>query len=193
MNLKPVETLVSTYRSILRRNEFPWIIKPLLFEYGHSLRLGYRIWIYFGTETASQAMKALQAVAIWDRYFSDLPTYILLSSILLVGLASPVAFMLDNYKSARIYEAAISGGQFFLVAGFLAAITALSLPIRSWRLALAGSLWALAIGTRLILVLPVGFMVLMVAWSILRANHRSFEKVTLLIPLGCRSCLVLQV
>jgi hypothetical protein len=57
------------------------------------------------------------------------------------------------------------GGQFFLIAGFLVALSALDKSAFSnSRLMLLGSLWALAIGTRLTLLLPIGFMVLTVAY-----------------------------
>jgi len=129
-------------------------------------------------------LQCLLAVVIWDRFFSNMPKFILWLSILLVGLASPVTFMLDSYKSARIYEAAITGGQFFLVGGFFAALTALNHPKSHWRLVLAGTLWALAIGSRLILALPVGFMTLMVGWWILSRDGWSFQNIIHLIPLG---------
>ncbi len=129
-------------------------------------------------------LQCLLAVVIWDRFFSNMPKFILWLSILLVGLACPLTFMLDSYKSARIYEAAIVGGQFFLVGGFFAALTALNHSKSGWRLALAGTLWALAFGSRLILALPVGFMTLMTGWWILSKDGWSFQKITRLIPLG---------
>lgn len=153
------------------------LIHPII-----SWRLG-DLQLLFGFLNGVFILQCLLAVAIWDRFFSDLPKYILWLSILLVGLVSPATFMLDHYRGARIYEAAITGGQFFLVGGFITAITALGYTVSRWRLAFAGTLWALAIGTRLILALPIGFMVLMVTWWILSVNHWSFKKITELIPL----------
>jgi hypothetical protein len=153
------------------------LIHPII-----SWRLG-DLQLLFGFLTGVYILQCLLAVAIWDRFFSDLPKYILWLSILLVGLVSPATFMLDHYRGARIYEAAITGGQFFLVGGFIVAITALGYTISRWRLAIAGTLWALAIGTRLILALPIGFMVFMVTLWILSVNHWSFKKITVLLPL----------
>jgi len=147
-----------------------------------SWRLG-DLQLLFGFLTGVFILQCLLAVAIWDRFFSDLPKYILWISILLVGLASPATFMLDSYRGARIYEAAITGGQFFLVAGFIALLIALMSPVSRWKLAFAGTLWALAIGSRLTVALPIGFMVLMVAWWILGVNQWSFKKSTELLPL----------
>jgi hypothetical protein len=127
-------------------------------------------------------LQCLLAVAIWDRFFRDLPKYILWLSIMLMGLAGPATFMLDSTRSARIYEAAITGGQLFLVSGFIVLLTALRPPISQWRFACAGILWACAIGTRLILAVPIGFMVLMAGWWNLSVNHRSFKKIADLMP-----------
>ena len=140
--------------------------------------------LLFGFLTGLFILQSFLAVIIWDRFFSSMPKYILWLSILLLGLACPATFMLDNYNSARIYEAAITGGQFFLMSGFLMAISALSHTGSCWRLVLAGTLWALAFGTRLILALPVGFMALTVAWWMLVKDGWSFKKVSRLIPLG---------
>jgi hypothetical protein len=148
-----------------------------------SWRLG-DLQLLFGFLIGVYIMQCLLAVVIWDRFFSDLPKYILWLSILLIGLASPATFMLDSSRGARIYEAAITGGQFFLISGFIAAITALGPPISRWRLAGAGILWALAIGSRLTLALPVGFMVLMVTGWIVWLNHWSLRKGIELLPLS---------
>jgi hypothetical protein len=75
------------------------------------------------------------------------------------------------------------GGQFFLLGGFLAAVTALGPPLRPLRLAVAGALWALAVGTRATLLVPVGFMALMAAWWVLDADQRWLKKLTDLVPL----------
>ncbi len=140
--------------------------------------------LLFGFLTGIFILQCLLTVVIWDRLFTDLPKYILWLLILLVGLASPATFMLDSSRGARIYEAAVTGGQFFFVSGFIVVVTALGPPISRWRLAFAGILWALAIGTRLTLALPIGFMVLMVAWWILSINDWSFKRIIELFPLG---------
>jgi hypothetical protein len=155
-----------------------FLIHPII-----SWRLG-DLQLLFGFTTGLYILECLLALVIWDRFFSTMPKYILWLSILLVGLVCPLTFMLDNHNSARIYEAAITGGQFFLVGGFLVALTTLDHPNPRWRLALAGALWALAVGTRLILALPVGFMALTVAWWMLCKDGLSFKKASRLIPLG---------
>ena len=112
-------------------------------------------------------------ISVWDRFFSGLPRWMLQISLLLAGLACPLTFMLAGFKGARIYEAAISGGQFFLLAGFLVVLTVLNKPgySSSWRLLLAGTLWIFSFGSRLTLVFSIAFIVLMVAYWFYRARQ----------------------
>jgi hypothetical protein len=133
-------------------------------------------------------MQVFFAVSIWDRFFQLLPQWMLVTAILVIGLSSPVTFMLDNISGARIYEAAVAGAQFFLMGGFLAAFSAWAGKMQAWKFFLAGVLWALAVGTRQTVVLAVGFMTLMLAISILKSDHPLSQKVKnfsmLILPLA---------
>ncbi len=131
-------------------------------------------------------LQTMLILTIWNRYFHNLPKWTLYISILLMGLAGPLILLRHNYESAKIYETSITGGQFFLMGGLLVALTAITRSsTSSWRLATAGILWDLAIGTRQILAAPVGFMILMLTFWIFRANAWSLKKTTAqLIPLG---------
>lgn len=128
-------------------------------------------------------LQCLFAVLVWDRWFKALPKYLLWTSILVMGLANPVTFVLNNHQGARIYEASIMGGQFFLVSGFLTALAALGPPTSRGRLMLAGGLWALALGTRLNLALPAGVLALLVTAWILKFNEGSGRKLSQVIAL----------
>ena len=123
-------------------------------------------------------------IGIWDRFFRTLPKWLLFVSILVAGLASPTTFMLDNVNSGRIYEAAITGGQFFFMIALLMMLSAPNQFISNWRLALVSVLWALAIGTRLTLAVPIAVMTMIVAFRILSSQNRSFSKITKLASLG---------
>jgi len=91
-------------------------------------------------------------IHLWQRFFSMLPTWQLALGILLMGLAPPFTRMLAH---PFIHEAAIAGGQFFLMGGLLLSVSALIPPSFSARkLVAAGILWACAIGTRVMLVFP---------------------------------------
>jgi hypothetical protein len=119
-------------------------------------------------------LQSLLAITLWERFFHNLPKWMLALSIFVLGMTIPWLYMLINEPNGRIYEAAVAGAQFFLMGGLLAAVIACSEPTASsWWLALTGFLWALAIGTRLIIVLPIGFISLMVAYRIWKTSRSS--------------------
>jgi hypothetical protein len=122
-------------------------------------------------------MQSFLAISIWDRIFSNLPRWVLLVSILVIGLSSPVTFMLTNQIGARIYEAAATGAQFFLVGGFVVAFSALNGTLRAWKLMLAGALWALAVGTRQTVLPAVCIMALTLLLATLKRETSTFQKV----------------
>jgi hypothetical protein len=127
--------------------------------------------------------QSLLIINIWERFFPDIPKWIVTLSVFVAGLISPTLWLLSQPK---IYETAIAGGQFFFIAGLLSAIIALDHPVpSSWRLALAGIFWALAVGTRSVLVFPIAFLTLMIVYWFYRIYHRSFRKLAIgFIPLG---------
>jgi hypothetical protein len=139
----------------------------------------------FGFVCGIFLLQTLLLYFLWKQYFGRLPRWILYLTILLMGLAGPLMLLRHNYESARIYEASISGAQFFFVGGLLVSLTALRRSwLSNWKLAIAGFLWTLAIGTRQTVVVPVGFVVLILGLWILKINDWSFKKSTQLIPLG---------
>ncbi len=130
-------------------------------------------------------LQYLLMITIWDRFFGHLPKWILAVSIFVVGLIVPWTYILVNEPNGRIYEAAISGAQFFLMGGFLVVVLALNRPVpSSLALALAGFSWALAIGTRLTVALPIGFIVFMVVVWIWKTPQSSVSLVLKLTSLG---------
>ncbi len=142
-------------------------------------------YLAFGFVCGTFLAQFFLVVAIWRRFFYNLPKWTLQMSLLLVGLAGPAIFMRHNYDIAKIYEAAITGGQFFLMWGFLALYNAMIKPSPSWKLlTLTGCLWALAIGTRLVLVLPVGAMTLTTCYFIFKSNGWEFKNINKILPLA---------
>jgi hypothetical protein len=113
-------------------------------------------------------------LSVWHRYFSNLPHWLFSLSVFIVGLSLPITFMMDNISGARIYEAAITGSQFFLVSGFFMAFSALSGEIRTWKIFLTGLFWTLAIGTRQTIVLSISFMALMFTLAIFTKKPGAF-------------------
>lgn len=111
---------------------------------------------------------------IWKRFFPDIPKWILILSILLAGLANPALWL---FGQPKIYETAIAGGQFFFIGGLLSAVRSFDHPTPSgWRLILAGTLWALAVGTRFVLVFPILFMTLMIIYRLFKIQSPAFAK-----------------
>jgi hypothetical protein len=128
--------------------------------------------------------QSLLLLALWDRQFRQLPKWILSLSILVGGFILPVALLRHEHDYARIYEASIAGGQFFLIGGLFMAFTAISGPsISNTRLAGAGFVWALAIGSRHILVVPIGFVVILLTIWTVRKSTGLMAKVTNLVSL----------
>jgi hypothetical protein len=106
--------------------------------------------------------------AIWQR-FDWLPRRMFVGGVFALTLNAPLIWLLTRPK---VYEAAIVGGQFFLMGGFYWAFTGLSRPpLSKWRLVLAGVFWALAANTRVNLALVIAFVGFLVIWQIFSANH----------------------
>jgi len=81
--------------------------------------------------------------------FSTVPAWLPLSAVVVAGLGNPMLWVLGRPAN---YEAAIVCGQAFLLAGLFVALPVLdSGHPRPWRMLLAGILWSLAIGSRLVL------------------------------------------
>ncbi len=143
----------------------------------HSGRVG-DLHLVFAFACGIFLTQSLLLIMIWNRFYRNLPVWMLAISIMLVGLGSPVTFMLDNLSGARIYEAAIFGAQFFLVGGFLIAYTSLSnISYRTLKLLLAGIFFALAIGTRQTVFLSVGVVMLAHTLVLLMSKITTFQKI----------------
>ncbi len=140
------------------------------------------IYVVFGFSCALFLLLTYLIVVLRERHFPFLPKWTLVMSILLAGLSGPTVWMLGE---GEIYEAAILGGQFFMIAGFAAAFLANESFPGKTRLLLSGALWALAIGTRLTLVVPIGIMMAMLVWRVWRHHsHRLADIIQRLLFLG---------
>ncbi len=100
------------------------------------------------------------AIILWikHRFWDELPGWYVILSILIIGLSNPIPWLLGR---PLVYEAAIAGGQFFLMTGIYWALTGLEGPVPNrLRLFLASLFWAFAIGTRFSLLFAVFFLVI---------------------------------
>jgi hypothetical protein len=79
-------------------------------------------------------------------------------SLLVIGLSAPTPLLLNN---PRIYEAAVLGCQFFFVGGCFWAFASITGSQSSslWKLAIAGLHWAFALGTRIIILPAIAFVI----------------------------------
>jgi hypothetical protein len=83
---------------------------------------------------------------LWAGRFPEIPGWVVVGSIVTVGCATPTAWLLNG---PWIYEAAVVGGQFFLLMGINALYPLLAEGRgRPADLIWAGSSFALAVGTR---------------------------------------------
>ncbi len=122
--------------------------------------------ILFAFITGAFIFQVLIARRARNRFFNDLPGWILQLCILVIGIASPFSIML---LTPGIYQAAIASGQFFLIGGIYFAFNAIDRPAPSnIFLILAGAFWAFAIGSRSTLAISIGFLVIMVVTRLIK-------------------------
>lgn len=111
----------------------------------------------------SLAFLNLIILDLWRRYFSHLPRWVNLSAVAFAGLVNPMPYIMVE---GRIYEAAIVAAQFFLMGGFYFLLPALDKPTKP-RLVLAGTFFALAIGSRTTVLPAIGLLsILFLIWAI---------------------------
>ena len=149
---------------------FLWIIKFLGIS---TIGDHYLVFMFVAGMLLFQSLLILK---LWERFFQNISVWMLSLCILFCGLISPVLWILTE---ARVYEAASTGGQFFFLAGLYFAVTALDRKsISIGQSLIAGISWALAIGSRLTQIVPIGFMVFMVSIWIFRtySQAKTFRK-----------------
>ena len=107
------------------------------------------------------------------KIFKTLPIWTLALAIFLVGLVYPIPSMLHGPGA---YEAAIMSGQFFLVLGIYWAYKAIAADsISKWKLTIAGLSWALAVGCRATLVVPIAFLVCLTTLEIIQRHKKKTD------------------
>lgn len=98
---------------------------------------------------------ALLVSSFWRKSLTKSPAWLLGFILIVIGFATPTTIMV---KDARIYNAAIFGAQFFIIGGcYWAYQSLLKERLSLGLLAFASLHWALAVGTRVIILPAVGF------------------------------------
>ncbi|HEY5912318.1 MAG TPA: hypothetical protein VJA21_17080, partial [Verrucomicrobiae bacterium] len=140
--------------------------------------------LVFGFLCGIYIAESALAMVLWHRHYAGLPRWTLWLALFVMGLAGPATFMLNNYVSGRVHEAAVAGAQFFFLCGLLCVVATLGRPAFGGALVAAGVLWALAITTRVNLALPIGFVVLMIFGQQLKIHQRWASALARMLPLG---------
>ena len=126
-------------------------------------------------------LQSLLIIKIWKRFFQNIPVWMVSLCILLCGLISPILWILSQ---SRVYEAASTSGQFFFLVGLYFAVLALDREsISVGQLVIAGISWVLAIGSRITQIVPIGFVVLMVVFWVLRRYPQTKLRSKAILPL----------
>ena len=99
---------------------------------------------------------------IWLYFFQNLPSRLLFAGILIAGLSTPMPYTLAR---SAVYEAAILGGQCFLVAGIFFAFPLDRAP-GPRRLVWASVCWSLALGCRISLLFSIAAMCLILTFQL---------------------------
>jgi len=125
-------------------------------------------YLVFGFVFGVFVLSMFLALALWNRHFRDrLPAGTVLPAVLVLGLICPSTWLLNRPSG---YEAAIAGGQFFLLAGLYFAYVSFTRATPSApTLILAGACWALAVGSRASTVIAV---VVFASMTIVRMMRR---------------------
>ncbi|HEX8991809.1 MAG TPA: hypothetical protein VF784_09030, partial [Anaerolineales bacterium] len=120
----------------------------------------------FAFLAGSFIFESLILIYLRRRFFSDVPAWTVIPGMLLSGFANPVPWLLFL---PRIYEAAISAGQFFLMAGLYFVCRGLGGErVSTGTIALASFFLVGAVASRATLAIPVAFFALMVLIWLLR-------------------------
>jgi hypothetical protein len=137
--------------------------------------------LVFIFETATLIFGALLFTRVRQQLFPNLPGWIILPPLVMFGFANPVLYILNR---PSVYEAAITGGQAFLIAGLLFAFRAIDVePIRIRHLALAGVCWAFSFGSRQDLIPAIAFLSIGMAIYLLKFTPKEL-RIRAIIALG---------
>jgi hypothetical protein len=131
-------------------------------------------YLVFAFVTGTFLFSSLLVLRLRRRLFPRLKWPYVIVGILMAGFANPLPWLLNR---PAVYEAAISAGQFFLMAGFYLCFIALEKSQPSYgKLGLASACWAMAIASRASLALAVGFLLLGAAGYLFRQSGKKWVR-----------------
>jgi hypothetical protein len=134
---------------------------------------------------------ALLVNSFWIRFNHRMPAWTNGISLLAIGLSAPTILMLNQ---PRVYEAAVVGCQFFFIGGCYWTYKAIGdNPPHLWKLAIASSHWAFALGTRITILPTVIFLAGLTLFYTLREIKTIVPKRILLILLVIGAPLLIMI
>ena len=138
--------------------------------------------IVFVAASLMMVFSVLIVLDLKQRYYPEIPIWLLGSSLLVITTVHP---LLWNLNHPAIHEASITSGQAFLLAGlFFALPTITTRNIRFGRLILAGTMWGLALASRLTLLGAIGVLILGTIWGWSRVWVKKDRKIHNLVSLA---------
>src|SRR5581483_3770760 len=153
----PSDTSLYDHKFYLYFGPLPAIVLAI-FKRIISMKIGdqYLVFVFIAGIFIAET---LLLIAILRRFFANIPTWVVTINVLSLGLTGPFTRMLTH---PFIHEAAITGGQFFFIVGWYFVFSGLyEQPVSNWKLLMAGVFWAFSISTRVMQIIPIGFMLVM--------------------------------
>ena len=125
----------------------------------------------------------LFTISFWLKFNHKLPAWTILPILLAIGISMPAMSMLSRPK---IYEASIAASQFFYIGGCYWAFSAFSTDEQPplWKLALAGLHWALAVGSRSIILAAIAFWGILFLVFLVQKKETIKNSIMILLALG---------
>ena len=137
----------------------------IFFHLFHPKAIGDEVLVFVFVSGAF-LFEALLLLRMRTRFFPDVGWGYILPGIVMAGLANPLPWLLNR---PAVYEAAIAGGQFFLLAGLYWGMCAVEGPrFHLWNGVVASAFWLFAVASRLTLAPAAIFLLLATAWRALR-------------------------
>lgn len=114
-------------------------------------------------------VNCLLAFSVWRDHFNNLPVWSFILGIIVLGTINPIPWLLHHGET---YQAAISAGQFFLMSG----LGCLYFAFRQTQpkilyIFMASIFFAGALGSRFILILPIGYILTILCIRLYKDNY----------------------
>jgi len=137
-------------------------------------------YIVFAFTAGTALFQSFLIFKFWQKYFPDISLCSIGLVVLASGLICPFVWVLGT---PRIYEAAIAAGQFFFLVGFYLSFSALAdASLSKWKMGVIGLVWVAAIASRITLVLPIGFITILLFMGTARKFHQTGRLFSKAIP-----------